>query len=138
MLLIKLLNEQATLNNFTYVETKKYSAGADVKIKVQLNDEETTRRLIPDATARLNAIFQKSDGTELTVQCTLLFGQDDRSVWQAILTAANTLLVVGSNIRFDLDFNGSATVPPVLTTSTDLRTGMAYQAISKVTFDGNC
>lgn len=138
MLLIKLLNEQAALNNFSYVETKKYSPGIEVKIKVQLHDDETTHRLMPGETAVLNAVFQKSDGTELTVPCTKLFPDDDRSMWQCILSAANTLLVVGSNIRFDLDFNGSATAPPVLTDSTDLRTGMAYQAISKITFDGEC
>lgn len=138
MLKIKLINEQATLNNFHYVEVKEYVAGQPLSIKVQITDSETKQRLIPDTSARMNAIFQKRDGTELKKAGTMLFNPDDRSMWKIDLTAAETLDIVGGNVKFELDFNGSATTPPDLSTSTDLRIGMAYNVLSKITFDGEC
>lgn len=138
MLKIKLLNEQASLNNFSYVEVKEYIAGQPVNLKIQVTDSETKQRLIPATNANLIATFQKRDGTELVVAGSMLFNPDDRSMWLIALSGAQTLDIVGANIRIDLDFNGSAAAPPVLSTSTDLRTGMAYNVLSKVTFDGEC
>lgn len=138
MLTIKLVNEQITLNNFHYVEVKEYIPNSPFSLKVQIGDSETKQRLIPATTAKLNAVFQKSDGTELTVPATMIFSPDDRSMWKVDVSAANSLLIVGSNVRFDLDFNGSAAAPPILTDSTDLRVGMAYSILSKITFDGEC
>lgn len=138
MLKIKLVNEQITLNNFNYVEIKEYIAGQPMSLKIQIQDSETKQRLIPGTTAKCNAIFQKRDGTELTIQGAMLFNPDDRSMWKFDLTGAQTLDVVGSNVRFELDFNGSAAAPPVLSDSTDLRIGMGYNILSKVTFDGEC
>lgn len=138
MLKIKLVNEQATLNNFNYVDNKEYIANIPFNVCLQIQDSETNQRLIPGSTARLNAIFQKSDGTELTVAGSLLVGSDDRSMWKIAVSAADSNDIVGSNVRIDLDFNGSATAPPVLSDSTDFRSGMAYNVISKITFDGEC
>lgn len=138
MLKIKLVNEQIALNNFHFVEVKEYIAGQPLKLKIQINDSEIGQRLIPVLTARLNAIFQKRDGTELTVAGSMLFTPDDRSMWLIALSGAQTLDIVGSNFKVELDFNGSAATPPVLSDSTDLRVGMAYNVLSKVTFDGEC
>jgi hypothetical protein len=138
MLKIKLVDAQMTLNNFTFHDVKEYIPGSALTLKVQISDSETNQRLIPATTAKMNAIFQLSDGSELTKAATMLFNPDDRSMWQIVLTAAQTLDIVGSNIKFELDFNGSATLPPVLSDSTDLRSGMAYSILSKITFDGEC
>lgn len=138
MLKIKLINEQATLNNFSFVEVKEYIAGQPMSLKIQIQDSETKQRLIPAANANMIATFQKRDGTELQVAATMLFNPDDRSMWKIELTGPQTLDIVGSNVRIDLDFNGSAAAPPVLTDSTDLRVGMAYNVLSKITFDGEC
>lgn len=138
MLKLKLINEQATLNNFKHVEVKEYIAGQPISIKVQITDSETKQRLIPATNANMNAIFQKRDGTELVKAATMMFNPDDRSMWKVDLTGAETTDIVGSNIKFELDFNGSAAAPPVLSTSTDLRMGMAYNVLSKITFDGEC
>lgn len=137
MLKIKLINEQATLNNFSFVEIKEYTPGNPFKLQIQLQDSETKQRLIPNAGANLNAIFQKSDGTELTVAAVGLFA-DDRSMWKVELNAAQATSIIGSNVKFELDFNGSASAPPVLSNSTDLRIGMAYGVLAKITFDGEC
>jgi hypothetical protein len=137
MLKVKLIDEQATLNNFKYVDTKEYIPGQRLVLNVQILDAETGQRLIPDSGAQINAIFQQSDGTELTIPGSALFDPDDRSMYQFVLTGAQTLLVIGGNVRFDLDFNGSGTLP-ALANSSDLRMGMGYSLIAKITFDGDC
>lgn len=138
MLKIKLVNEQSTLNNFHFVEVKEYIAGQSLNLKIQITDSETKQRLIPATNANLIATFQKRDGTELVIAGSMMFNPDDRSMWLIALSGAQTLDIVGTNFKIDLDFNGSASVPPVLTDSTDLRTGMAYSVLSKITFDGEC
>jgi len=138
MLKIKLVNEQATLNNFNYVDIKEYIAGQPLSMKIQIQDSETKQRIIPGTTANLNAIFQKRDGTELKKAGVMMFNPDDRSMWKIELTSAETMDIVGSNVKIELDFNGSASAPPDLSTSTDLRIGMAYNVLSKITFDGEC
>lgn len=137
MLKIKLLNEQLTLNNFSFISVKEYVPNYPLEIKVQISDSETTQRLIPSTDAKMNALFQKRDGTTLTKVCTMIFDPDDRSMWEASLTASETNDIVGGNVQFVLDFDGDSTTLD-LADATDLRTGMAYSVLAKVTFDGEC
>ncbi len=136
MLKVKLINDQAVLNNFSYVETKEYIPDQPLVIKLQILDSQTNMRLIPATTAKLNAIFQLRDGTELTVAGAMLYNPDDRSLWSVSLTAEQTVDIVGSNFQIDLSFNGSGSGD--LSDSTDLRSGMAYSQLAKITFDGEC
>lgn len=137
MLKIKILNEQCTLNNFSFLDVKEYIPNLPLKLKVQINDSETEQRLIPGTSAKMNAIFQKRDGTSLVKACTMLFNPDDRSMWQVLLTGVESNDIVGSNVQFDLDFTGDSTLGN-LSDATDLRSGMAYSIIQKITFDGEC
>lgn len=137
MLKIKLLNEQATLNNFTHPDVKEYIPGLALNLKVQIYDSETLERLIPGTSAKLNALFQQSDGSTLTKACTMLFNPDDRSMWQVALTDAETLLIIGGNVQFTLDFLGDSTLPN-LSDATQLEAGMGYSILAKITFDGDC
>lgn len=137
MLKIKLLNEQLTLNNFDYLEIKDYIPNLPLNLKIQILDSETTQRLIPATSAKLIAIFQKRDSTELTINGSMIFNPDDRSMWLIALTAVQTNDIIGSNVLIKLDFNGSSTLPD-LSDSTDLRAGMAYSILGRITFDGEC
>jgi hypothetical protein len=138
MLKIKLINEQATLNNFHYVETKEYIPNFPFSIKFQIQDSETLMRLIPSVDAVAQVIFQLRDGTELTKTATLLFTPDDRSIFKVDLSKTESNNIVGGNFQVLLDFNGSASAPPDLSDSTDLRSGMAYNVLAKIQFDGEC
>lgn len=129
MLTIKLLNDQATLNNYFYVESKEYIPGKAFKINLQTLDSELKIRFIPSEDAELTATFQKRDGTELEVEGDLLFGNDDRSTWEIAISDAESLDIVGSNFLVTLD---------VLGDETDIRQGMSYNSLSKITFDGEC
>jgi hypothetical protein len=137
MLKIKLLNEQLTLNNFEYLEVKEYIPNLPLNVKIQIMDSETGQRLIPSTSAKLIAIFQKRDSTELTVNGAMIFNPDDRSMWTIPLTAVQSNDIIGSNVLIKLDFNGSSTLAD-LSDSTDLRAGMAYSILAKITFDGEC
>lgn len=127
MLKVKLINEQATLNNFFYLEAKEYTPGKSFKIIFQIFDAENGIRLIPNSAGTMNVFFQKRDGTELTKAASKPF-VDDRSIWQVILSDSEATDIVGSNFRIELNFDGAS----------DIRVGMSYNSLSKITFDGDC
>jgi hypothetical protein len=137
MLKIKLINEQCTLNNFHFVDVKLYTPNLPFKIKIQILDSETLQRLIPGTSAKLNAILQVRDGTQITIPGTMIFNPDDRSMWQIAITAVQSNDIVGSNVQFNLDFTGDSTTSD-LADASDLRSGMAYSILSKIQFDGEC
>lgn len=138
MLKIKLITDESTLNNFEYVENKEYTPGYPLTIKFQVIDTQSDHRLIPEDDANLTATFQTRDGSQLVIEGSMIFGQDDKSMWGIELTAEQSNDIIGSNIFIQLDFDGSAATPPDLSTSDDLRVGMAYNILSRVTFDGEC
>lgn len=129
MLAIKLLNEQATLNNYFTVESKEYTAGSILKLKFQVSDSENKTRLIAGSAGKCTCTFQDREGGEFDIEAQFLFGQDDRSMWLVTLDEEATMKLVGANFLVQVDMNGD---------EEDLHTGMAYNAISKITFDGEC
>ncbi len=136
MLKIKLLNEKAELNNFNYVEIKEYIPNLPFKLKIQLFDSETAQRLMADTGASLNFIFQTREGT-LVKPGTFMFDPSDKSMWEVSITAAESVDIIGGNFQVVLDFDGSS-VEADLSDSDDLKSGMAYNVISKIQFDGEC
>lgn len=137
MLKIKLLNEQVELNNFHYLEVKEYIPNIQFELKIQISDSETLQRLIPATNAKMTATFQLRDATELVVDGQMIFNPDDRSMWLFEITKAQSNEIIGSNVLFKLDFDGSSTTAD-LEDSQDLRAGMGYSILQKVTFDGEC
>jgi hypothetical protein len=138
MLTIALLNENAQLNDYSIVETKDYIPNLPLKLNIQIGDNETGLRLMAQATpSKMNLIFQNSDGTELTKAAAAMFNPADMSMWTVSLTASESNAIVGSNFQVVLDMAGDSTLPD-LSDATDLRSGMAYSKLSKITFDGEC
>lgn len=129
MLAIKLLNDQATLNNFYNVSSRDYIPGDAFTLNFQIFDSQTKQRFMADADATIEVVFQKNDGSELTVEADVLF-ETDRSMWSVEMTAESTETIVGANFMV------------VMTTEVDeedvIVSGMAYNALSKITFDGEC
>lgn len=137
MLKIKILNEQSTLNNFSFLDVKEYIPNLPFTLKVQVYDSETLQRLIPSVSAKMNAVLQIRDGTSLTKACIMVSNPDDRSMWKIDFTATESNDIVGSNVQFNLDFIGDS-LETDLSDATDLRAGMGYSLLAKVTFDGEC
>lgn len=129
MLTVKIINNQATLNNFFYVDSISYVAGIAFSIPFEIFDDETKLRLIPATTATMTCVFAKSDGTTLTLPATMVFNPDDRSIWTVSISAPNSLLIVGGNFEVILDFLGDGT---------DIRVGFAQNVLDKITLDGEC
>lgn len=126
MLKIKLIEDQATLNNFDYLEVKEYIPGIALTIKFQISESETKLRHIPGTSATMEVTFQNREGEELSVTATMLFNPDDRSLWSVALTAEQTEEIIGSNFMVEL------------TDGATIKSGMAYGVLSKITFDGEC
>lgn len=129
MIAVQLLNDEAALNSFSVIEAKEYVPGDDIKINFQILDPQSGNRLMADGAATMQVVFELSDGTELTKDATFLFDAEDKSMWQVELTATDTMNIVGGNFKVVLDFLGD---------TTDIRMGMAYNVLSKITFDGEC
>jgi len=129
MIAIQLLNDEAALNSYSTIEAKEYVPGDDIKINFQISDPQSGNRLMADGAATMTVVFELSDGTQLTKDAAFLFDAEDKSMWQVELTAADTMNIVGGNFKVILDFLGD---------ETDIRMGMAYNALSKITFDGEC
>lgn len=129
MLSVRLINDQATVNNFFYVEEKEYVPNVAVNFYFQLWDPQTKNRVIPGTSGTVTVVFENADGTQLSITATKLFSADDRSLWKAALNASQSNAIVGSNFKVTLDVVGDAS---------DVRVGMAYNVVSKITFDGDC
>lgn len=129
MITIALINNLAVLNNFVAEDAIQYVPGSTVKVNFQISDDQTNQRLIPGTAAECTATIQNSDGTFTDIDCTMLFNPDDRSCWSFTMTTDMTMLLVGGNFKVTLDFLGDGT---------DIRVGMAYNVLSKITFDGSC
>lgn len=129
MLSVKLINEQATLNNFFYPSKKEYTPSEAFTIKFQIFDSETTQRYMGKSASVMEVVFQKADGTELTKTASYLFNPDDKSMFSVALTAQESEDIIGSNFKVVLDVNGD---------DSEIKTGMAYNLVSKIVFDGDC
>lgn len=137
MLKVKLINEAATLNNFKYIDSKDYVPNVPFKLKVQFFDTETDQRIMADSGAKAVAVFQTRQGTDLVVPGTFMFGPDDKSMWNFDISNTYSNDIVGSNVLFKLDFDGSSSDPD-LADSDDLRSGFGFAILAKNVFDGEC
>lgn len=98
LLTLKVLNEDATLNNWQDMGgSAQIARGADAKLILQLVQAERKIRYIPDVAAVITANFLKSDTTTLAKTATFPFA-DDRSIIQFSFTAAETALLISQNI----------------------------------------
>ncbi|SRR6266481_5772769 len=129
MIAIKLVNDQATLNNYSFEEIKEYVPGDVFSIRFQIFDPQTGNRIVPGTMATCTVVIQNSDGTFNTKTASMMFNPDDRSFWKVNLNSTDSTNLVGQNFKVLLDFLGD---------TTDIRTGMSYNSISKITFDGVC
>lgn len=137
MLTIQLIDEQAELNNYYVVETKQYIPNFPFTINLEIFDGENSNRFMPTVAAKMNLLFQKRDGTTLSKAASPLFNPQDMSMWTVQMSAADSNDIVGSNFQIFLDVTGDSTAPD-LSDATELMSGMAYNVISKIQFDGEC
>lgn len=101
-LTLKILNSDATLNNFVEGATASIVRGTDVKLILRIvQSERTNLRYIPQAASVLAMSLLNSDGTTLSVTPTQPFA-DDRSIIEVDIAAANTTLLISQNLNLSI------------------------------------
>jgi hypothetical protein len=102
LLSLKVLNEDASLNNFMDIGSARIVRGSDAKLVLQLIQPDRKIRYIPDAgfTATLDLLL--SNGTTITKTASTPFA-DDRSIIQFDLTDTETLTLISQNLLVKMD-----------------------------------
>jgi len=105
ILTLKVINSDATLNNFFDIGSVQIVKGSDATILLQLNQTDRKLRYIPNAGAVITIDLLKSDNTVLTKTATQPFA-DDRSVIQFVLTDTETLNLISQNLKVKVNEGG--------------------------------
>ena len=109
MIKIQLLNSTASLNDYILVSAVNFIPGENLTIALQIQDVQKNIRYIPPVAATMNLTFIDKDGNDL-VKAAAKIDPDDRSLWNVVLSQAETEILAGQNIIVDLDVNGDQTV----------------------------
>lgn len=122
LLTAKVINPDASLNNFTYYSSAKFIPNSTFTFAVQLFDADKKMRYIPPSTAVITFTFNNSDFTTFTQAATFI-DPGDRSLLLVSLSSTQTALLVGGNLTFVVD---------VLGNGTDLINGVSYNTLSYI------
>ena len=120
MIIGKMLNSGATVNNFIEIGALEFIPGEELTVKVRIYDDQLNIRYIPVATNVTTFTLNNTSSTFTTVGT---HETDDRSIISFSLTEAQTSTLLGGNITFELDLLGDGT---------SIRKGIIYNAFSKV------
>lgn len=94
---LRVLNPDATLNNFVDIGSARIYKGSDQKLILQLFQSDRKIRFVPAITAVITMDFLQSDNTVLTKTATFPFA-DDRSIIQIVLADTETPNIVSQNL----------------------------------------
>jgi hypothetical protein len=109
LLTFKVLNHDATLNNWGEIGSAKIVRGSAAKIVLQIFQPEKKIRYIPASGATLTVAFLNSDGTTLNKSATFAIA-DDRSIVEINLTASETATLISQNLIGTLTEGGVVTI----------------------------
>lgn len=124
MFTANILNPNATVNSYKQVTSIDFIPGDKIKLAFQIIDPNEDLRYIPPSTAIVTFSFNKTDGTTLEVQATLM--ADDRSMGNLIISAAQSADLYGGNFFFSIDNLGDGT---------SVDDGVIYNGLNKITID---
>jgi flagellar capping protein FliD len=128
VLIGKVLNSQATLNNFIYIGTLLFVPGLSLKINMRLFDDELNLRfVIEDPNATVKIILNKSNNLQEEVNGIFING--DHSLVQFSLTSLQTQDLLGGNVVIEIDEHGDGS---------SILQAMSKQALSKEILVGGC
>ena len=105
MLFGKILNSDATLNNFSEIGNLNFIPGEEITLVIRLVQQDKDQlRFIPNDVSSLTLNLATTEGvTEVTM--TAMTG--DKSIWSGVVTPSQSDIMLGGNINFTLDNNGT-------------------------------
>lgn len=109
ILTLKVLNEDASLNNWQDIGSAQIVRGSDAKLILQLFQADRKIRYIPDVAATITMDLLKSDGTTLSKTATFPFA-DDRSIIQFILSDTETAELIGQNLIVEVQEGSNTSI----------------------------
>lgn len=109
MVKAKLLNSQASLNDFHFIGALEFIPGENVTVALQIFLSEKGIRYVPPVAAEMTLTFLNKDGDPIEKEPTVI-NADDRSMWSTTLTQSETEVLEGQNIEGILDVNGDGSI----------------------------
>lgn len=129
MLTGKVLNSNASLNDFRYLENLEFMVGSKIKFAFRLYNHQLNERHVPPDTAVTKVYFNQTDGTQLEKTATVI-DSGDRSMLYVDISEAESENLMGGNVTFQVDVMGDGSV---------IEKGWIQLALSKVsTSSGSC
>ena len=123
----KVLNTNATTNQYTFISSNTYYPGTKVRTWVQIFDDQLNLRFIPPTTNVVTVYVNKKDGTQLAITATI--NADDRSMFYFDIIATDSDDIYGGNFTFKMD---------ILGTGTDLQWGLVKNGLSTLIDTEDC
>lgn len=109
MIQAKLLNSQASLNDYLYIASINFIPGENITVAFQIFDDQRGVRLIPPLAATIQCTMIDVDGNDI-IDDAAVIDADDRSMWKFTISQADSENLAGMNIEGKLDLNGDGTV----------------------------
>ena len=128
MLRARLLNSDASLNNFIEIQTINYVPGEDFDVVFRLFLDQLDIRWVPPATATVTVDILLNDGTTLTKTASLV-DADDRSMWTFSVDSTESVDLAGFNMGINVD---------ILDDGTEIKKAVIQNSLSKILLSGDC
>lgn len=125
MLKLNIVSKDPQLNSFTLSSSMQFAGGEDVKVVMQLFQEDKKIRYIPELSASITVDLKKSDGTILSKTCSFTFA-DDRSIVEFSLSATESALVISQNLVVKV------------TETSGIQLAVLQYGLSRAIVDGSC
>ena len=128
MLNAKILNSQASLNNFNVLGSLDFMLGDAFTMAFRLFDPQLKDRFVPPNTAIVTLTFNNLDTTTFTKVATVIDALDN-SMLKVALSSTDTAQLLGGNVKFTVDLLGDGT---------QILNGLMYNPLRKVITDCSC
>ena len=117
----RILNNSATLNYFQEMSAAEFVPGENLTLIFRLHQPDINLRYIPNSSAIVTFTFNLSDGTTLDVVG--VPNSDDRSIMTISISAANSALLLGGNVPFEIDMTGDGS---------NIKKGLIQNALQRI------
>lgn len=128
MLTAKILNTQASLNNFKLIGSLDFMLGDAFRMAFRILDPQLGDRFVTPSTAIVTLTFNNADNTTFQ-KIAVNIDPLDRSMFYVDLASVDTAQLLGGNVSFSVDLLGD---------QTQLVSGIIYNPLRRIVTDCSC